>query len=113
MLGSDSFAVPLQKKKNTSGYVGVCLNGIGQNYTWYCAKIRVNNTVAVVGGSYATIEAGARAYDRALIAHCGRGVLGKRSGYNFPLESYPVKVSHYLNLCFSVGRMTKEGDVMN
>lgn len=101
--GSDSFAVPLQPKKNTSGYLGVRINGIGTNYTWYCAKIQVNGTVTVVGGSYATMEAAARAYDRALIARCGRGVLGSRSGYNFPLESYPMKVSHLPYLILSKG----------
>lgn len=108
VLGSDSFAVPLQSKRNTSGYVGVNIHGNNQNYTWYRAKIKVDDRVTVIGSSYATMEAGARAYDRALIAHCGRGVLGSRSGYNFPLESYPVEVSH---LSYSTSFCRNDGEV--
>ena len=82
----------LQKAKNTSGYAGVSLAGVGYGISWWSARVTVQGKKIQVGGSYATKEAAARAYDRALIAALGRGQTGTRAGYNFPLESYPERV---------------------
>ena len=91
---SDSSGMYLQRKKNSSDYVGVRLRGTRDNIPWYSALIKYNGKVKTIGCSFASKQAAARAYDRGLIAFNGRGALGvNRPGYNFSLDSYPSRVS--------------------
>ena len=80
-------------RRSSSGFVGVQLAGTGWGICWWAAVTKEGGKKVKIGSSYASKEAAARAYDRAVIAISGRGVSGDgKPKYNFPLETYPEEV---------------------
>lgn len=85
--------MPAQRRSSSSGFVGVKLAGTDGETCWWAAVTKAGGKKLSIGCLYASREAAARAYDRAVIAILGHGVNAGRSlGYNFPMETYPEKV---------------------